>query len=503
MKTIIQPEILLDEDGNIQENCLVRLKMVHYMKGDELINCLRNGIGEIVNSLKSLLSSYDKERIFKTWFYYVRLVEEFINVRYELGYMYELISKRIRIDNECEMNFICSVVEDIFGQEIMKHFQELVSLFTGQFTTIYDLLEYLEKRRLHIMTILNIIPVYANGDKTIPLTEIRGKMEEWIDRLLMTITTGCQAIIEAKCLPDFYGEVTPLRIKFSHHYSHLEDMFLEPQRLTILDLEKYRPMRFANLRTKQTWSICSLEELDITLHNDAIYYDKYGLPDNKKYQSLVAFMKEMKAFFKDSYLIEITQEEFDSICRRYGELELYGETDDFYELQNSRYGFVKINDIFYSTYFMLIRFYVNSITKILRRNKTFQIDSGYIFEEKVKEMVAKYGYEYHPECRRIKHKEFDVVCVKDDVIYNFQCKNNYMSVASIGVKESDVASRYNRRLMKYYDAALRKEVNREQLLTEKLGLEEIKNLVVSRFPVVTDNKFIIPFNRLEEWLATN
>ena len=36
-----------------------------------------------------------------------------------------------------------------------------------------------------------------------------------------------------------------------------------------------------------------------------------------------------------------------------------------------------------------------------------------------------------------------------------------------------------------------------------LGLEEIKNLVVSRFPVVTDNKFIIPFNRLEEWLATN
>ena len=96
-----------------------------------------------------------------------------------------------------------------------------------------------------------------------------------------------------------------------------------------------------------------------------------------------------------------------------------------------------------------------------------------------------------------------MVCVKDDVIYNFQCKNNYMSVASIGVKESDVASRYNRRLMNYYDAAFRKEVNREQLLTEKLGLEEIKNLVVSRFPVVTDNKFIIPFNRLEEWLATN
>lgn len=503
MKIRIQPKFLLKEDGSIQEDCLVRLKIVHTMNGDELISFLKNGIDENINSVKSLLSCYDKETIFRTWFYYVRLVEEFINVRYELGDRYELISKCIRIDNECEMNLLSSIVEDKFGQEIMTRFLELVRLFAGLFTTIYDLLEYLEKRRLHIMTILNLIPVYANGDRTISLTEIRSKTAEWIDRLLMTITTGCHAILEAKCLPDFYGEVTSIGIKFSHHYSHLEDMFLEPQRLTILDLEKYRPMRFANLRTKQTWSICSLEELDITLHNDAIYYAKYGLPDNKKYQSLVAFMKEIKAFFKDSYLIEITQAEFDGICRRYGELELYGETDDFYELQNSRYGFVKINDTFYSTYFMLIRFYVNSITKILRRNKTFQIDSGYIFEEKVKEMVAKYGYEYHPECRRIKHKEFDVVCVKDDVIYNFQCKNNYMSVASIGVKESDVASRYNRRLMHYYDAALRKEVDREQLLTDKLGLKEIKNLVVSRFPVVTDNKFIIPFNRLEEWLAIN
>ncbi len=128
MKTIIHPEILLDEDGNIQEDCLVRLKMVHSMNGDELINCLRNGIGENVNTLKSLLSSYDKERIFKTWFYYVRLVEEFINVRYELDDRYELISKRIRIDNECEMNLICSVVKDIFGQgEVCQAFYKLIT----------------------------------------------------------------------------------------------------------------------------------------------------------------------------------------------------------------------------------------------------------------------------------------------------------------------------------------------------------------------------------------
>ena len=511
------PEILLNEDGSMQEDGLVRLKLVKTISGRELIDCLSNGIDACIGNLKGQISCYDKSSLFNTWFHFVRLVEEFINIRYELGETYESLSKRIHFENECEMDLISSFVEETFGKEVLKNFQEIAYLFAGfgytdvideieveqRIETIHDLLVYLQGRRLHIMTILNMIPEYAKGETLFSLTDVKTKMNEWIKGYLMIITLGCQAILEAKCLPDFYGEVTPLGIKFSHHYTHLEDMFLEPQRLTILDLEKYRSMRFEERKTKNNKSICSMEEYDIMLHNDALYYEKYGVQQNKIYQSLVAFMNEMKPFFIDDYLIEVQQKDFELLCQRHRELELYRELDDFYDLQNSRYGFVRMNDAYYSTFFMLIRFYVNYLNIIFRRNKTCQIDSGYIFEDKVKEAVSKYGFEVQDGCKRIDHKEFDVVCIKDGTIYNFQCKNNYMSVSSIGVKESDIASRYNRRLTRYYEDALKKERKREQLLKDKLEIDKIQHYVISRFPVVTDNKYIIPFNRLEDWLIGN
>lgn len=517
MKTRIVPEIVLNEDGSMHEDCIVRLKMVRIIEGEELIDFMMERVQELIDELKEQLFCYNTKQIFCVWFNYVRQVEEFVNIFYELGAEFVLGSKCIHISDEREMNLITSVIEETFGQNVLSRFQGLVNLFTGFTTkeliddkvvrvpigTLYDMWDYLQKRRLHIMTILNLIPVYANGDKPFEHEEIRNKMEEWIEGILMNITLGCHAILESKCLPDFHGEMTSRGIKFSHHYSHLEDMFMEPQRLTILDLEKYRSIRFEERRCKKTKSICSLEEFDITLYNDTLYYERYGLLDNKKYQSLVAFMNKMKGYFKDNYLIEVPQEDFVSLCQQHKELDLYRKMDDFYDMQNSRYGFVRVEDTYYSTYFMLIRYYVNYIEKLLRRNKRYQIDSGFIFEDKVKEIAAKYGFDVKEGCKRIDHREFDVVCIKDGTIYNFQCKNNYMSVSSIGVKESVKASRYNRRLVNYYEKALNDEVDKEHHLVEKLGIDKIKHFVISRFPVMTDNEKVIPFNRLKEWMSNN
>ena len=517
MKTKIVPEILINDDGSMHEDRIVRVKMVQRIEGEALVDFMKERIQECINKLKEQLSCYDTNSIFSVWFYFVRQVEEFINVYYELGCGFVSISKHIHIGNDCEMKLIISVIEDTFGQNVLARFQELVSLFVGFTTeelidnqvvrvpieTLYDMWDYLQKRRLHIMTILNLIPMYANGDKAFGHEEIRNKTVEWIERILMNITLGCHAIMESKCLPDFHGEMTSKGVRFSHHYSHLEDMFMEPQRLTILDLEKYRSIRFEERRCKETLSICSLEEFDITLYNDTLYYERYGLLDNKKYQSLVAFMNNMKGYFKDDYLIEVSHADFVSICQQYKELDLYREMDDFYDIQNSRYGFVRVEDTYYSTYFMLIRYYVNYIEKLLRRNKRYQIDSGFIFEDKVKEIAEKYGFDVKRGCKRIDHREFDVVCIKDDTIYNFQCKNNYMSVSSIGIKESVKASRYNRRLVSYYEKALKDEFDKEHHLVEKLGVDKIKHFVISRFPVITNNENIIPFNRLEEWMLND
>lgn len=410
MKTRIESEILSNADGSIQDGCFVRLKLVRTITGDELVEFIGRGVDGDINDLKDQLSSYDTANLFEIWFYYVRLVEEFINIRFELGEQIGLISECFHIDNGNEMTIISSFVGDVFGNQVSSHFNEIVNLFAGfrsrevfedrvvevPIVTLGDLREYLQKSRLHIMTILNLIPIYAQGHKPFCMDDIKAKMKEWVEKI-MNITAGCQAMLEAKCLPDFYGELTKEGIKFSHCYTHLEDMFLEPLRLTPVDIEKYKSEGLEERKRKKKYSICSKEEFDNTLYNDTIYYQKYGLLNNEKYKSLVAFMNDMKAYFKDDYEIEVPQKDFDQLCRKYENIELNREMVDFYDIQNSRYGFVKNKGIYYSTYFMLVRFYFNYIEKILRRNKTFQIDSGFVFEAKVAEMVAKYGFEVQKE----------------------------------------------------------------------------------------------------------
>lgn len=516
MKTRIESEILSNADGSIQDECFVRLKLIQTMSGDDLIDCIEKGVKGDIDVLSSQMSCYDKAALFNVWFHYLRLVEEFINIRFELGEKYESFSKRIHIVNESEMTMIISLVEDVFGLQVSRHLHEIVDLFKGfrsrefvdgivtdvRIDTLYDLWNYLQKTRLHIMTILNLIPIYAQGHKPFCMVDIKAKMNDWVEKL-MNITAGCQAILEAKCVPGFYGELTKEGIKFSHCYTHLEDMFLEPLRLTPVDIEKYKSEGLEDRGRKNSYSICSKEELDITLYNDAIYYQKYGLLDNEKYKNLVSFMNEMKAYFKDDYEIEVPEKDFDQFCQKYKNIELYKESVDFFDIQNSRYGFVKNGGTYHSTYFMLVRFYVNYIEKLLRRNKAFQIDSGFVFEAKVAEMAKKYGFDVQKDCKRINHKEFDVVCIKNGTIYNFQCKNNYTSIASIGVRENELAARYNRQLTRYYNKAMQKEKDREQLLVNKLKLDKIRHYVISRFPIITDSEYVIPFNRLEAWLAAH
>ena len=47
------------------------------------------------------------------------------------------------------------------------------------------------------------------------------------------------------------------------------------------------------------------------------------------------------------------------------------------------------------------------------------------------------------------------------------------------------------------------EFDKEHHLVEKLGVDKIKHFVISRFPVITNNENIIPFNRLEEWMLND
>lgn len=516
MKTSIETEVLTDGQGNPIGGGLVRMKLFQVLEGKELTDYLTSGVNGCIDELKKRMTGYNRASLFHVWFYFVRQIEEFVNIRYEYGESCEAVFRKIHLDRKSELELLGSTVAETFGSDVASRFVELAEMFTGYASidfdgrkinerpveTLYDLLKFFMSRRLHVMTILNLIPIWAQGDKYICKEDIPNKMNEWIG-CLMSITNGCQAILEAKCLPDFYGKMSMSgRMEFSHQYTHLDKNYLEPQQLTPVELEEYRNDRLGKRDTKKERSICSKEELELTMRNEMAYNERYGIIEKEDYKELMAFMDDMKMYFKDDYVIEVPESEFHCLCRTYGNLELYKEMVEFDDIENSRCGFVKMDDVYYSTYFTLIRYYTNTVMKMLRRRRRYQIDAGFVFENQVKDIVWEYGFKVQDDCKRIERKEFDVVCVKDGTIYNFQCKNNYMNISAIGLKVTTATCRRNKQLISYYKAALRKEEGREHLLKRKLGIDKVKHFVVSRYPVISDNERIIPFNRLDEWCKT-
>ena len=146
---------------------------------------------------------------------------------------------------------------------------------------------------------------------------------------------------------------------------------------------------------------------------------------------------------------------------------------------------------------LLTRFATRTLSQSLLKNKTFQIHSGFIFEDKVSEILENKGF-VPTDITRINHKEFDLITIKNNKIYNFQCKNNYIDISRVNFDYKKIG-RFNMRLCKYYESALIKEKDRESLIKEKTKINDIQHFVISRYPVITRNERIINFADLSEW----
>ncbi|MER8601224.1 hypothetical protein NKH09_25715 [Mesorhizobium sp. M1339] len=132
----------------------------------------------------------------------------------------------------------------------------------------------------------------------------------------------------------------------------------------------------------------------------------------------------------------------------------------------------------------------------LGSRRRFQIHASFIFEDMVKRDVERLGLTV-TEIKRINRKEFDVVATRHDVIYNLQCKNNWIDLGKVESNRG-LYVRYNRKLTNYYIRALAKEERREQLLKDRLGLDRIEHRVISRFPVITTDSRIVNYNRISD-----
>ena len=368
--------------------------------------------------------------------------------------------------------------------------------------TVWDLYNYCKSRRPHFASMLYLIPIYAKGDKRIGGGVLLQELSWCIEKVAVHVTTAFNAMLQCRCLPDFEATIHQDGIlEFSDAYTQLEDVFLEPVRMTECDLLEFdKNIRKELLRRSSSSKLFSRDEFDANLHNMSVYFADYGISENALYLEIKKLADDVLHYLHDDFEIAIPESDFRKICHKHPSLVLYKDMSGYFEVTASRYPFFRIGRIYYSTILFFQRYIVNAINRSLERKKKFQIDSGFVFEKRVVDLVKGYGFEYRKTCKRIEHKEFDVVCVKDGCIYNFQCKNNYINVQKIDTNWIKTAARKHRTLARAYDKALEKEYNREDMLKQELGIERIKSFVITRFPVITPNQRVISFNIMPVYL---
>lgn len=494
------------------------LEIGKVLKGKELEEFLTLGATECQNFVINKLSDFEPNALFHIWRTFLLHIEEYINLDYELHGTDRSIVLNTPIDFSSlftdSFKDTLYIISQNFGKKIAERFSTTTMMISCLFeaysrhgiqmephpNNVKNAINYLQSRRLHYQTMLRLISLYAKGEKKIDIKDVMNEFQYYVDTCMVNMTTAYQRIVQARCVKDFEAIVCKEGLRFNRDYSQLEEFYLNPIRLSIIDLISYKCITAPSVCVKKTPRLYSIEELKSMISNDAIYYEKYKLGENSIYKSMITLLDDITPYFKDDYSIEIGAVDFQQICNKHQDLKLYVDVKNYTDALNSIIPFQKCGNIYYSNNFAILRYAENEILSILNRSKKYQIDAGFIFEEKVTEVVEKHGFKRNRSVKRIARREFDVVCVKGNCIYNFQCKNNYFDVTDIDFSNISKACKKNKSLESYYIKELKKEINREHLLKEKIGLSKIKHFIISRFPIYTDNPNIINFNQLEQEL---
>lgn len=486
---------------------IVKLKFVQKMRGKALERYLKEGSDALLVELEEVLASYDGVALGLQWKDFYLKVEEFINLFEDLDCEdKELFSNALVSAFYTNPKSLCKSllhIRERYGLNTAKRMFSFATLFRDtEIGTVGELYYYCKSRRLHFASMLYLIPIYAKGDKRIDGDDLLKELSWCIDKVAIPVTTAFNAMLQCRCLPDFEATIHPDGyLEFSDAYTQLEDGFLEPVRMTECDLLEFdKDIKKKLLRRPLSSKLFSRDEFDVNLHNMSVYFADYGISENALYLEIKKLADDVLHYLHDDFEIAIPESDFRKICHKHPSLVLYKDMSGYFEVTASRYPFFRIGEIYYSTILFFQRYIVNAINSSLERKKKFQVDSGFIFEKRVIDLVKGYGFEYRKTCKRIEHKEFDVVCVKDGCIYNFQCKNNYINVQKIDTNWIKTAAQKHRTLARAYDKALKKEYNREDMLKQELGMDRIESFVITRFPVITPNQRVVSFNIMPVYL---
>lgn len=491
----------------------------------EAIRLIDEQIGLHGEAIWKHLAQYDARGALPIWHGIIRDIEEFINVVLygdiddeELHRLMHLPVGAGLVANPNVALLARGLVAPYYGEALAKRFMITMLRITramvgfqsdgrglgdgSQVYSVADAAGYFQSRRRHFVSLLYMIPEVCSGTRPLAPEMAFNELLPIVEHCCISFTGWNWKGVLAEVFKDFTLAADKRGAYASHEYDALEGVFLEPERVSLLDIHQQRGGDLTSTRAEpqDPAKIFSAPELRNNVRFIQTAYDAFGLNDDE-YSTLSLLVFAFSRYCEDDYFIRIEIGKFRSMLAAQTvfpsvELErmLLGGDAHFKQASNSFRPFLPFGDFVESNVNLLTRF-LNAFKNVrLGSRKRFQIHAGFIFEQKVAADLSELGFAV-TGIKRINRAEFDVVTVRGDTVYNFQCKNNWID---LGKLETDrrLLARYNRSLDRYYRSALAKEKNREGLLLGEFRLAKIEHYVISRFPVITNNPRVICHNRL-------
>ncbi len=496
--------------------------------GDEAKAVIESQLAAHNNGLLSVLAKYRRDDAVAAWHETIRAVEEFINLP-----VFGIVDDQLR-------DWLCAVrLDDAFvanpgptwlavREALAPHLEpSVVSRFTRvmlyagamgkafaehgydarsasiTLDTIGAAVDYFQSRRRHFVSLLYTMPYACSGSLILQPYNALTVLMPQVEHSCIAITGFHQKLALLEALPDFSLEIDQVGVMASHGFETLDDYFLEPERASIHVMAELRGDQFTMpaMEPQDRKKIFSTAELRNGVKLIGAVYEAFGLKDSD-FSAMSLLMVAFARHCLDDYYIEIGKEKFSSMLCAQSELDpaelevlLVNKPSDYATNTNAYQPFLDLGDRVVSNVNLLSRFLYAFKNVHLGSRRRFQIHAGFIFEDMVKRDLSRMGF-FVTDIRRINRKEFDVVATRSGVIFNVQCKNNWIDLSKI---EADRALyvRYNRSLTNYYARALKKERGREHLLKQKLGVDEVLHYVVSRFPVIGADPAVINYNQID------
>lgn len=472
--------------------------------------------------LHAALAKFDRTSAFNAWFETIRAVEEFINLpRFGLK---EPWLWRALIDLPLDVtqaprqfrvvhHHIVYQLGEVFAQRFTMLMAQAMAIGVsfalhkiestkGAFQTVGSAINYFQSRRRHLVSLLYTLADAATGSQTISQLDTLNQFMPLVEINGTTLTGLYQKAMLAEVFPDFELQIRDHDFCGSHEFPMLDGMHLEPERTSILDMQSLDSTILdpADLEPVSPSRLFSAAELRNDIRILEAAYAEFDLAGSE-FRFAATFVRYIASSAQDDYWISLSRRKFERIAdglRLPQPLRqaLVHRSGTYTENTNSYAPLIDLGGQLTGSVALLSRFLYYWRNVCLYKIRRYQIRAGYIFEKAVWVALEHQGFAL-TGTKRINHKEFDVVAVRDGIIFNVQCKNNLIDVSKL---EADVKrfARYNRARTAAYERALRKEVGREALLRETLGLDRVEHLVVSRLPIATGNSRIVAFSRIGE-----